>query len=93
MFNPAFEPEGFRPPERAAFLSFRCAKRGDGIFDKCQKPEGRAKRCSIPRLSQRVLGRLKERPFCLSDVRNAEMEFLTSVKNPKGERSDVQSRV
>jgi len=70
MFNPAFEPEGFRPLERAAFLSFRCAKRGDGIFDKCQKPEGRAKRCSIPRLSQRVLGRLKERLFCFSDMRN-----------------------
>ena len=47
--------------ERAAFLFFRYAKRGDGIFDKCQKPEGRAKRCSIPRLNQRVLGRLKER--------------------------------
>ena len=61
---PVGTPEGFRPPERAAFLFFRCAKRGDGIFDKCQKPEGRAKRCSIPRLSQRVLGHLKERLFC-----------------------------
>ena len=90
---PVGTPEGFRPLERAAFLFFRCAKRGDRIFDKCQKPEGRAKRCSIPRLSQRVLGRLKERPFCFSDVRNAEIEFLTSARNPKGERSDVQSRV
>ena len=37
MFNPAFEPEGFRPPERAAFLFFRCAKRGDGIFGSIPK--------------------------------------------------------